>query len=509
MPPYRIKGSDGSIYTGTAPEGATDAEILAYVDANAQAANAQAADAQAADVQSKALQKEQRQTAPKADSSMFDTIKQMAGNTTLERLMSDLTGSGDASFRGNLAPVARTSSGEKRFGFPVIAEEIYNAVTAAEDSARGELTFPEMERRARGAMELATGTGVASKLAKFAPRAIRDSAETVTALRNMPAPQAPPKSLNDLKQYSEIAYKASEAAGDIMPPALFKRDAGNIVSLMKKEGYDEDVHKHVKQAMTSLNKRAGVTASGKVEPQTIRDLDNYRQVVGDTITKAANAKDYNEIRLGMILQDQVDNVIMKMDGSEDLVKAREIYTKVAKMRDIEDILDIAERLDDPTFIQRELKKIIKNTRKYNRYSPAEQKQLVKAANSNILDVVSKMAPDEKGFGLKNIAYGAAFVTNPLTAVLPAAGQVSKYLSPRVRRGRLNKLNQTISRGNEESTIFEKIRAQRDLRKLLNPMSDPDPIPPPSPPRRAKPGRTPKRRTPNSALFDAIESGRIS
>lgn len=462
MPPYRIKGSDGSIYTGTAPEGATDAEILAYVDANAQAANAQAAD-----VQSKALQNAQQQTAPKVDLSIFDQIKQMAGNTTLERLMGDLTGSGNASYQGTIAPVARTAGGEPRFGVPSILQEVYAAIRAPGEALRGELTFPEMERKARGMAGVFTGTGVATKLGRSVPGVVRDSAETVTALRNMPARQAPPKNLEQLTADSQIAYKASEDAGDIMPPALFKRDAGNIVSLMKQEGYDEDVHKHVKQAMTSLNKRTGVTASGKVEPQTIRDFDNYRQSVGDTITKAANAKDYNEIRLGMILQDQVDKMISKMEGSEDLVKAREIYTKVTKMRDIKEILDIAERLDDPTFVQRELKKIIKNTRKFNRYSPAEQKQLVRAADSNILDVASKMAPDERGLALKNIAYIGGAVADPVALALPLVGQAGKLLAPRVRRGHLNKLSETISRGKREPTIFEKIRAQRDLRKLLN------------------------------------------
>jgi hypothetical protein len=309
--------------------------------------------------------------------------------------------------------------------------------------------------KAMGGGETAQGIG------EFAGSLVGGIAPSLRAPKlQLPArvPKAP--SLDELRTAKNAAYKAVDDAGITYTPESTKALAADARSRLG-DDFDPDLHTGVKSALKKIDAMAG-------QPVTLGKLDLARQYVRDNVLTPTASK--GERRLGYKLLEALDDHIAKTSAktvqggtnpekaAADLLRARELNTRIAKAEAVEGAAEKARRNTGPSGsggninnnTRREVGKLVDRRRDW---SPDERKALENLAQGgkgdNALRQVGKLSPSGNGLsmGLNLMAAGGSHGASlPFTG----AGMIAKAVADRATIGKVGKLVETIARGGQSA-----------------------------------------------------------
>ncbi len=208
----------------------------------------------------------------------------------------------------------------------------------------------------------------------------------------------------EVRQASKAAYKASEAAGVIVRPDSFAQFVAELPT--KLDGFRP---RTAPKTAAVLEEFTADAASGK--PITLELLDELRQIA----RSAADSTDRNEIRLGRSVIDHLDDFIDNIDGKHLLAgdaekgvaalnEARSLWKTNAKLRNINDIVEIGENLNDPNWVKNQFRAIVRKPKQFNSYTADEQKLITDVARTGNLERLAKIQP------FRGIQMAAPYVT---------------------------------------------------------------------------------------------------
>jgi hypothetical protein len=182
--------------------------------------------------------------------------------------------------------------------------------------------------------------------------------------------------------------------------------------------------------------------------QTFRDIDRQ---LGDLIDQTVQPTGSLNAEGNMLSKIQRDmrNFVEKLPaekieggeaGFEALKRARDLWSRQAKLRDLEKIIYRAELTQNPNAIKTGLTTLLTNAKKTRGFTPDEIKMLEKAQKAGTIDAMRA--------GITSFlpaAFGTAI--NPAAGIAGRVGvQAARDLVPSGQLGRLEKAAQTIARG---------------------------------------------------------------
>lgn len=385
-----------------------------------------------------------------------------------------------AAHTGMIAPVRKVPAGEGWFGSqyePAVPKMISEGVpaliediSAPADLLRGkEMTPDEMNSHARGIVGAVVGSpgveAVASRALRAAAPVAKDVAETIAAAKSMP-PVEPTKTIAQWRTASQDFYKAAEDAGISVAPDEIKNLSQNVINDLDVEGFDPA---SFTPKLRSAVNRLKIAAKAD-KPRTFKQMETLRRAVRNGIKDPAASDD--EMRLGYQIIGKIDDVIDKTGAGEHAVNARAAWARMSRMEDIQDTLDIAKRLGDkgPAYIQQQFNKILKDTNKFDRYTPDQKELISKIANTGFVEGGGRMlAPTKdwagalKAFVGITLGAGAGLGLGGIAVPIMATGV--KAMGNVARRSNVKVLQESISRGGRSPGRIERIRAERARRAM--------------------------------------------
>jgi hypothetical protein len=310
-----------------------------------------------------------------------------------------------------------------------------------------------MNRGMGAAVGGATGGAVGAAL----PLAVARTGKAVGAVRGTNPPKAAPApTIDELRATSQAAYNSPEVAGlQVSAPSL-QGFAADVSKTLAKSGFDAEGHPGVARALTRLLKDAE-------NPMALEDLDILRQFVDDM------GKDPKQGRLTGIMIDKLDDYIAKLQpedvlagdavaGNEQILKARDAWSRMKKTATLEDAVQHAEDNaavsgvggNSENTMRQAVNRILHNRKKLRGFSTEEQqlmRDFIRGSNTqNFLRMVAGFAPN-KGLVPAMGTIGLAAVTgSPLVAALPAAGMAAKGIGSMMRESALDNLLTAIASG---------------------------------------------------------------
>lgn len=332
---------------------------------------------------------------------------------------------------------------------------------------------------------------VAGKVAPVAEDVARTAApETVAAPvageAPKPAPVAAeaPKTTAELKADAKSFYKQAEDAGVVVKPEAIRPAVNEIADKVFKEGIDPTLHPRATAALKRIDEVAD-------QPLTFQTIETLRRVAN----AAGKGLDKDEGRIAGIIKDGIDDFISGLspkdlvqgDGkvaAEMLPKARDLWSKVAKLETVENLVDRA-KLSAPNFsgsgmenaLRTEFRALAKNAREIKTFTPQEQKAIRKIAMgttaSNAARQMGKFAPTgvvstvlSGGAGLASGIPGGAIA-------LPAAGYIARQLATAMTERYIKQLEATIRAGGDSVIASEALKKSKASLELLKaaPMAD--------------------------------------
>lgn len=295
------------------------------------------------------------------------------------------------------------------------------------------------------------------------------------AAKALPAAAEAPMTLDALKTAKNAAYAQAEQAGVVVKPDEFKHFVDSLEGKLRGEGYDPDLHSNVAPVLKRLRQ-----AADEPTQKTLQDIEILRRVAGAG-RQSATPGNKDQLAKSYTILDSIDDFennlqphqLVNGDSKEAMAllqQARSLTNKSKKIEDIQQIVKTAEDLDDPKYVQNQFRSIVKNPKRFNRFSADEKEIVKKVAQTGALDAVGKLlAPSDSGFGLLKGTIGAGLgygALGPAGLAVPFVGTGAKAAGNMVRRGNVNTLEQTISRGGAAPSFIDRFKAQRARQRLL-------------------------------------------
>lgn len=224
------------------------------------------------------------------------------------------------------------------------------------------------------------------------PAVAQGGAKVVQKATNWARPKPPAMTQPQIQAASRAAYKDAEAAGVVVKPDEFQKFADELPG--KLEGYRPRLAPLTAKMIEEI--QADV-AAGK--PVTLDLLDELRQVARG----ASKTMDRNEIRLISSIVDQLDTFVDDLKphqllagdadaGAAALNKARSLYRTNMKLRNIDDIIEIGENLNDTNWTRNQFRAIVRKPKVFNGYTPEEQELIKQLAKTGKLENLARMQP---------------------------------------------------------------------------------------------------------------------
>lgn len=240
----------------------------------------------------------------------------------------------------------------------------------------------------------------------------------------------------DLAKASSAAYTKAKELGAVFKPSAYDDFVDKLLPAVKEEGFDVGLHDKAAAVLKRLESEKG-------QPHTLENMEILRRVVKG----AAGSPDKDERRIGMLIQNKLDNFVQQA-GPETLLsgdasavdalkEARNLYSRKSKAETIEDLIDRA-KLSAPNFsasgmenaLRTEFRAVAKNPNRMRGFSPDEQDAIRKVAMGgpieNVLRAVGKFAiRGPVSGGLSVGAGGMVFGPSGMVAV-PAIGEAARF-----------------------------------------------------------------------------------
>lgn len=471
MPEYTVTAPDGKRYKVTAPEGASQDEVIARVKA------AHPAPAATSQMPTKSTGSEANPIV-RAVSAYGQFALDQAANTpaSLGNLIKGLYQSvaHPVTTVGGLASAARGAVHNlgdaidrrvpvlaqlDKLAAPVVDTVYGSPKTQAREKAQatavgkfygdrygspGAIVHTLRTDPAGAAADLSTvlsaGAGATARLAPRVSETLGEASGVVNPLnaaaalaeKALPVKTIRP-TIEQIKAQKDAAYQASEAAGVNISGESMKtlgRDARQSVTGLH---YDPAANLHVKRALSLVTGKAG-------KPMTLGELDAMRQNVRDigyTRTGADAVPKREQAMIGNIV-DTIDEHLTNLQpadvlagdseaGVSALKNARSLYQKGAKSETIDSAIENArsrsqQREGATSYgqaLRQEFARIANNKNQMRRFSPDEQAAITEVANGTVtrrtLQFIARFAPRSpnwlamEGTG----AAGAALAGHPL------------------------------------------------------------------------------------------------
>lgn len=262
---------------------------------------------------------------------------------------------------------------------PAIARALPGAMPAIN---RGATTVGQVGRGAINTVEDLIKSGVEGAQRRAATRAA-DVAPT----------------MSKLKEAKDVAYKDAFSKGGVMGEADYAKFLDDDL-----KAFETANRVKIKDTLTPQAKALRdnlETYRGR--PLSLEDLDDLLQENRDLVSKAASeaasSNTRRDLAAAQALSKRVRDFVYSWEpagqGAEALEsfrKAKELARRTIKMRSIEEIIDVAKRLDDPNEIQRAFRAIAKDKTEYSNFSPAEQKLIDALAQDTKMEKVGDVVP---------------------------------------------------------------------------------------------------------------------
>jgi len=251
-----------------------------------------------------------------------------------------------------------------------------------------------------------------------------------------------------IKIQKNALYDASEKARVMIRPAPIKRAVQNLRLKMASQVKNERLYAETRDILQYLDDAA---SRG---PMTLREVDELRQVVGDTIA-SANLREKRT--LGMVksaIDDFLDNLSPKdatgatKEGVELLKQAREMNVVMSKQRIVEEIVENAK--NQATGFENGLRvhfrALAKNPKKFGKFSKAEQDAIRKVIRGgpveNVLRAFAWFSP-QKTLGAVFTGLTAAEGGMGPASAVAAGGMAATRLAEGATRKNVNALEMLI------------------------------------------------------------------
>lgn len=268
--------------------------------------------------------------------------------------------------------------------------------------------------------------------------------------------------LEDLTAQKNDAYGRVRASGESYSSDQFRSLADDMTSVMAAEGFNPGNHPKAAAKLDQISNTAHRAAEA---PMSIEELDQLRQQIGRDV---ASSPDEGERRMGTIMRNAIDDFIERAGGSPDLLEARELNTRVTKLRNLDQLDDKAARRASRTgsggnkenALRQNVDRFIDDT---GNLSPAEAEAARRVVDGtptgNVLRQVGKLSPEGNGLGFAVHAVGGV-TSHGATLPLAAGGFVAKRVSEALTRRNVQALRDIIATGGEA--------AQEVSRQLADP-----------------------------------------
>lgn len=291
-------------------------------------------------------------------------------------------------------------------------------------------------------------------------------------------PQLPPAAPRaDVAAASARSYRAAEQAGVVVDEAPFEQLVNTIEPRINNDRFDHVLHPNTGRILERLHEEAG---NG---PITLERLETLRRIAQSGRQIARRAGNNDDARMaGSIVRD-IDGFVNGLDQTQlvagdhtvavpALRQARELWRRNAKMHTIETILDTSDDLADPNIIKQRFRSLVKDRDELAQFTPAEQRSIRSVARTGALEAFGKLSPSTDLFGMvKGAGWIGAGLAHPATAVIPLAAIAAKRGANALREREVNNLQNTISRGQPDLSLYDRMYARRPLR-MIGQVSDP-------------------------------------
>jgi hypothetical protein len=349
------------------------------------------------------------------------------------------------------------------------------------------------ERQAAPTAERALAPAAESAVAAAVPEPVPPAPAPAAPAATAAAPETPALNtatapLPEIKTASRAFYKQAEDAGVLVNPKSYTALADDVGKVAIENRLDPSL---TPDSFAAL-KRISELSDPRVGPVSFKTLDMVRQIASDA-QGAVRPQDRNVARL---MVDKIDDFIAGMAekdvvggdpkvASTTIVKARELWSMVKKLEEVERLVDRAQT-SAPGFsssgfenaLRTEFRALAKNDSKLRKWAPDEQKAIKKIARGgpveNTARNVGRFAPTgpvSAGLGLPSLAAIGAVVGGPVgAAVLTGAGAGTTFGARKVAtiltRRNVKALETLIRNGGESAAVTSKLTRARALLEAL-------------------------------------------
>lgn len=478
MAKYRITGPDGGTYEVTAPDDASEQDVLAYVQRNASMTPPKKASASEKGFLQSAHETLRDSVTGIGQGASFNFADEVQGAlaTPIELVLGTTSGQddgkgvfdriGDAYGRGRDRARARVTEAEERSPVATTVGNVAGGVATGGTLSNGGVTLLNAAKPTytsmigRGAAEGAAygaaygfgdGEGVDDRLrgAAFGAGTGAVAGGGMGAVGAKLANNAANKTIPSadvLAKESAAAYKAVDQAGITIAPKSFDQMVDDVAVAAKVAKINDKLHPDSAAALEML-------VQSKGQSPTLTEIDQLRQILAD----AAKSPKPGDRRIASIMIDKLDNFVDGLTATDvaggvdplkavsALNKARETYAMRMKAQTIAEAFNAADlraastgsggNLDNT--IRQNIRAILSNPKKSRGFTSEEREMMEKVVRGgslqNFMRWVGKLSPEGNGLmtmlqTIGGVATGGATV--PLAVVGFGAKKFADTATPR-------------------------------------------------------------------------------
>ena len=374
-----------------------------------------------------------------------------AGLTPEEKAEALKTGAGlAASFA--VGPAAGAALRGVGAALPAAQRVVQPLATAIESGGFRSGLGPEASRLAQAGMRVAGGaTAGALAAGVVEPEEALTGAAIGAAIPvagrvvgRLVTPKGP--KTEDVRKAATAAYEEAERLGGEVTSDQFSTLANRLAAKMDEGQFNPVLHPRVQRALDTFT--AEVTRG---TPISLNRLDTLRRVAA----RAGASSSADEQRLGRLATEEIDTFIretMPEASVAMLEKARNLWTKMSRSKEIEKLIQKASRSprEPSAALRRQFQLLADNERKLKTFSAEEQDFIKKIADGTMsikaLEFMGSLAPPRvadvgtlKG-AFRAAGYGGGFAVNPVfTAAVGTGGYATRALANQMARVQAQRL----------------------------------------------------------------------
>lgn len=314
-------------------------------------------------------------------------------------------------------------------------------------------------------------TGAAKAAVDPATLALGAGAGSIAA-RGRRAQRGAAPTLDELSAQRDAAYRAVDESGVQYPAEAFGGLTEDMARALDAEGFNAGLHPKTAAMMERLGQ--SIRATDGYSP-TLTQLDQLRQQIGRDV---ASSPDPGERRMGAIMRAEIDRFIDEgAAGSADITRARDLNTRVAKLRSLDNLDEAAADRAAATgsggnvgnATRQNVIRFQRDTRNLTPDEAAATQRVIRGTNTgNALRQFGKLSPAGNGLMLAG-HIAAAVPTGGVSGVVGAGGALAKVASDAITARDVAALRRLIAEGGDAArTVAQALDDPQyaDLRQQL-------------------------------------------